>query len=649
MASISTNWILKLVDQVSSPLKGMDNNVKTSALNINSINTSFQEIKQNLNEAVQPGIAFEDALADVEAITGVTGDALDSLGGKARSAAKHFGVDATLATDNYKTILSKLGPQIAASETALNSMSNNGLTLSKTMNNDVAGAMNTLNTSMLQFQVDTSDPIKAAAEMDRMMNVLAAGAKFGSAEVTEVGRAVEVSGVAMNKAKVSYEEGNAAIQELARGGKNGAEGGVALRNILGKIAGEDVIPKAALAKLKALNVDMAIVSDTTLPFTTRLRELKKAQGDATAFSQVFGVENAAAADILVRSVDAQDDLVKKITGTKVAYEQASIKMNTYKALKERMTATLQDYGITAFNVTKGFLPFVNGVFSGVNAMSKIASVSEGFSILLNSKLGKGLQFITGGFKKAALASFSFAKNVALSGLNALKTSGRFVLTALIGIGSFVASIITATAAQMGFNIALNANPIGLIVLGIAAVIAVIALLITYWDEIKAAIVAFTLFVIQHNPFSFIIDLVDKVFPGFKAKIFEIFDSVKQYAIKLWEQIKGIYNGIKAFLGFGNDKEVVVKGKIDAPDVPDPNKPKPNAADALGLSNNNTNTTSKSTNTSNTGAGKSISMTLNITNNFKVGSGTSQNEIETIADKIIGMINDRLRDSTIALG
>ena len=35
----------------------------------------------------------------------------------------------------------------------------------------------------------------------------------------------------------------------------------------------------------------------------RLRELKKAQGDATIMAQIFGVENAAAAQILLRSAD----------------------------------------------------------------------------------------------------------------------------------------------------------------------------------------------------------------------------------------------------------------------------------------------------------------------------------------------------------
>jgi TP901 family phage tail tape measure protein len=44
-----------------------------------------------------------------------------------------------------------------------------------------------------------------------------------------------------------------------------------------------------------------------------------------------------------------------------------------------------------------------------------------------------------------------------------------------------------TAAQWALNIAMDANPIGLIVIGVGALIAAFALLITHWDDVKAAL------------------------------------------------------------------------------------------------------------------------------------------------------------------
>lgn len=49
-----------------------------------------------------------------------------------------------------------------------------------------------------------------------------------------------------------------------------------------------------------------------------------------------------------------------------------------------------------------------------------------------------------------------------------------------------------------------------------------------------------------------------------------------------------------------------------------------------------------------GSGRTITMHLDITNNFKIADGAAA-EIENIADKVVSMITDRLRDNTIALG
>ncbi|WP_159265572.1 hypothetical protein, partial [Tenacibaculum maritimum] len=78
MAATNTQWILELIDKISKPLKDIDSNVKavatdsakmntalenTSAISINAVADSFRSLKDRLNEAVQPGIDFQDGLA----------------------------------------------------------------------------------------------------------------------------------------------------------------------------------------------------------------------------------------------------------------------------------------------------------------------------------------------------------------------------------------------------------------------------------------------------------------------------------------------------------------------------------------------------------------------------------------------------------
>ena len=56
----------------------------------------------------------------------------------------------------------------------------------------------------------------------------------------------------------------------------------------------------------------------------------------------------------------------------------------------------------------------------------------------------------------------------------------------LGLVNMTGGLVAATAAQWGFNIALGANPIGLIVLAIGAAIAAIVALIVKWDAVKQA-------------------------------------------------------------------------------------------------------------------------------------------------------------------
>ncbi|MCS3024605.1 hypothetical protein NXW75_13420 [Bacteroides xylanisolvens] len=78
------------------------------------------------------------------------GRKLDVLATKARNTAKAFGVDASNAMVVYKDLLSKITPELKKAPDALEIMSNNVMTLSKTMQNDVPGASAAMSTAMNQ-------------------------------------------------------------------------------------------------------------------------------------------------------------------------------------------------------------------------------------------------------------------------------------------------------------------------------------------------------------------------------------------------------------------------------------------------------------------------------------------------------------------
>lgn len=485
------------VDEAINKATGSMN--KFRALNFNAMVGAIENVSNALSSIAQPGLQYSSSLADLSAITGVTGKKLDELGAKARASAQEFGGTASESLESYKVILSRLGPDIAKVPQALSGMEKNVRILSKTMGGDAMAATDALTTSMLQYGVDLSNPITAQKEMTRMMNIMAAGAKEGAAEVPGITQALKVSGVQAKQSKLTFEELNAALQAMAAGGKEGEQAGTGLRNILGKMAGADIIPKEAAEKLKALGVNMNIVSDTSLPFTTRLRELKKAQGDATIMAQVFGVENAASANILLDSVDAQDKLRQKITGTNTAFEQAAIAMKTPEAQMKKLQAQVDNFKISIFNASGGMIGYL-GVIG--NVARDIASLQPIYMMLSSSVsfLGSAVSFLT---SKEKLQNFwldvLIAKEaimnkskVAIAFVTGLFTGAITAQTIAQKAQAFWTGAVTGvtkllTGAQTALNAAMLANPIGLIIIAIVALIALIVACIKKYEEWGAAI------------------------------------------------------------------------------------------------------------------------------------------------------------------
>lgn len=661
MTTANTTWELKFKDSLTSGVSGVNKILDTtenrfdkvgksmsrfSAVDMMAIGQSAQNVKRDIEAFNSNFITFESGLAEVSAITGVTGAGLEDLGTKARASAEKFGGEATDSLTTYKTLLSRLGPDIAKSPEALEKMEHNVRTLSKTMGNDAVGSVDALTTAMLQYGVDLSNPVQAQEEMARMMNVMAAGAKEGAAEVPQIADALKVAGVQAKQSNVSFVETNALLQSLAAGGKTGAEAGVALRNVLGKMAGSDVIPKEAVDKLNALGVNMDIVSNTSLPLTTRLKELKKAQGDATAIAQVFGVENASAANIMLNSIDAQEALQKKIEGTTAAEEQAAIIMGTTAEKRSRLNAMFNDAKIAIGEYTTAMEPYIAGTASTISVMADLKNAHDGYKLAMG-----GVKTMLGLTADASM-------------LSTLKSG---ILAGATGI---------ATAAQWAWNAAMTANPIGLIIVGVAALVGVVALawnkfegfrrvLFQGWEMLKLFGTTIKNYVIDRfvGLLSGLSGVGKALMLFFKGDWSEAWKVGKQAASDLVgvdaakNAAKGLKAGIPKAVAEGAKSSDAYTKEKKAKEAKESDvklkKQETTVLDTKGLNLKvDGATTGKKakegtgTSTGENAVGKSITMTLNITNHFGV-SGSM--DIRKVADEVVGLINDRLRDSVIQLG
>jgi len=424
-----TDKLKKGVTGIEESSKKAFSGMKRHIQNISfvSITQGLENVTRSLADIAGPGLRFESSMAEVEAMTGLTGSALDDLGKKARENAKIFGGDAADSVETFKLILAQLGPELANTPDMLNMMSQNSERLAKMMGGDVVGATNLLTTAMNQYNVDLTNAADANKVMSEMMNAMAASADAGSSELPVLQSAVMNVGADAMRANISFEQMLSSIQLLDKAGKKGAEGGIALRNVITTLNQGRFLPPDVQEELARAGVSVDSLSDKSLSFTDRLRNLEVIGNDSALMSKLFGRANAAAAQSLLQSVDAQDEMTNAITGTNTAFDQAAIMMDTGAEKQARMKASIDDFKVSVFNAT-------GGVFAYLEPISDVARQMSAF-VPIASAAASGIKFLG----KSKLAAAIATKAV--------------------------------TAAQWLWNAAMTANPIGLVITGVAALAA----------------------------------------------------------------------------------------------------------------------------------------------------------------------------------
>ncbi len=428
---------------------------------LNQLTQYVDGFARTVESMLAPGAALNASLADLSAISDVTGESLKMIEQYARDTAKAFGGSAAQSVESYKLLLGQLSPELAKAPAALKAMGENVAVLSKTMGGDATAAAEVLTTAMNQYGVSLDDPMEASRKMAEMMNVMAAAGKEGSAELPTIKTALEQCGMAAKSAGVSFEETNAAIQVLDKVGKKGAEGGVALRNVMNTLAKGRFLPKVIQEELQAAGVDVQALTNDSLSLTERLTPLKTVLNDTALFTKLFGVANANAGMALVQGIDDVQRYTDAISGTNTAFEQAEIIMESYNEKKARIQARFEDFRISVFNATGDFGIWVETVAGSLVPFAQLTPLLTGLGSAITWI--KGLNFagmlgtarlqlalMNAELRTGQAASLGFTGNI----LRATLAIGRFATTGLLAgvkaLGAWVLSLVTGGAASATF-------------------------------------------------------------------------------------------------------------------------------------------------------------------------------------------------------
>lgn len=417
----------EVVAQLTQNIKGLKVTTNNSIRNMIgsfgslslAVNQSLKVVEgvvkamQSINE---PAKAFDSSLQELSAITGVAGEGLEEIGDMAKDVSKRFGTDAAQGVESFKLLLSQLSPELAKTPEVMKKMSENVATLSKTMGGDTTAAAQVLTTAMNQYGVSMEDPIEAEREMARMMNVMAAAAKEGSAELPQIQEALKQSGMAAKSAGVSFEETNAAIQVLDKAGRKGAEGGVALRNVMSTLAQGRFLPKDVQEELRRAGINVNVLTDNSRSLKDRLEVLKPVLQDQALLSKLFGRENAASAMALIGNTQALEAYTKAVTGTNTATEQAATIMQSYEERHNRLQAQIEALKIKIFDISGGISMYVQTIGEMIIPLGQLYPVIQMLSASFKG-LRAGIMLIGPAFKVMSAGAVSACRSIGVAIMN----------------------------------------------------------------------------------------------------------------------------------------------------------------------------------------------------------------------------------------
>jgi TP901 family phage tail tape measure protein len=360
------NDLTKRVDEVAGHASKLDKVFKGfSVVKFDAIANSVSNLRNNINAMVAPGVEFEQSVLDLKAITGIADKRLEDF-------ARNMGVQSALGAqgvvDAFKMLASNIDVNIAAEKSGttaknvLEGLTSEVIKLSQAAGMQMQEASNAVAFTLNQWGLSFD---KAGLVVD----ALAAGSKYGAAEVTDLSLSLKNAGATAAAAGLSVYDAVGALEVLSQNSLKGAEAGTGLRNVI------------SMLQTKGIEgVDLA-----TDGLNTTLAKLKDKINDATWVTETFGRENANTARILVSNADAVSEMVERVKESGVAAEQAAIRTSSYAFKLKQTQERLNDFKISVFNASGGLVVWAEAAFSVLVPISQtlplLSALSQGFKAL----------------------------------------------------------------------------------------------------------------------------------------------------------------------------------------------------------------------------------------------------------------------------
>ena len=401
--------------KLSTSFKKLDRDMKTSGRSFKGMSGGFVSGFRGMAAAAigffsikgffGVGAGFQDALADLSAITGSTGKDLDNLRDKILSMAK-TSVTAQADVAEAVKLVASAKPELLKNIDALTATTDAVLLLKNAAGIELADAANITAQSLNIFGA-------GADQASRFVNVLAAGAKLGSSEIADTGAALLIAGPGARAAGLSFEQLNAAIQTVAKGGIKGTQAGTALNAIFGR--------------MRRLGIDFQKLGleESFNQIGKALDRTTNSTARAKLEAKIFGEEHAKVGLAILDNTKLLSEYSTSLAGTNIAQEQADIRLATFSSKFRKLGIILKDTVIRTFLRLEPVLTRQAAAFGdyldkvdpkqitafadslGVLVTASV-TIAKGFGTVLDilTRVGKAIGEISGAIATLDLSQFS---------------------------------------------------------------------------------------------------------------------------------------------------------------------------------------------------------------------------------------------------
>lgn len=440
-----------------------------------AVGAAFLSVKKAMN--------FESQMSTIKALTGASGaemkqmtDLAMEMGAKTKYSALEAGQGIE---ELLKAGLTPAAVKAGGLEAALNLATAGGL--------DLAEASEIMSTALNAFKSDAMTAAQAS-------NILAGTANASATDVHDLRYSLSMVSAVAAGIGLSFKDTNAALGVFANNGLKGSDAGTSLKTLLLNLS---PITKAQTKEFKALGIttkdgsnqffdakgNIKSMAEIAGVLQKQLKGLTNEQRQAT-LKTMFGTDAIRAANILykegAKGVNAFSKEMSKVTALDVAKE----KMNNAAGAVEVLKGALETFQI---QVMTPLLPVIK------DAANQFANWMS--SIKPEQIQAMGDKIRDAGQKVLDFANFIRDNWVPIretvialtAGIVALR-AGMLTLMIIQTINTLMiayrAGTLAATLAQWGLNAAMLANPIGLVIVAIAALVAIGVALYRNWDTVK---------------------------------------------------------------------------------------------------------------------------------------------------------------------